>query len=69
MGMHAADQSVLGAFHRTVDRIAGAAQLQVTAGDAGTALSKSDAGYGRSLTLFISVPRGLFPKGAPRYVA
>ena len=35
VGMHAADQSVLGAFHRTVDRIAGAAQLQVTAGDAG----------------------------------
>ncbi len=35
VGMHSANQSVLGAFQRTVDRIAGAAQLQVTAGEAG----------------------------------
>src|ERR1035437_1601179 len=35
VGMQAADQSVLGAFNRTVDRIAGKAQLTVSAGDAG----------------------------------
>ncbi len=35
VGMHTANQSVLFAFQRTVNRIAGAAQLQVTAADAG----------------------------------
>ena len=33
--MHTANQSVLHAFERTVDRIAGATQLQVTAGEPG----------------------------------
>ena len=35
VGMHTANQSVLYAFNRTVDRIAGAAQLQVSAGETG----------------------------------
>jgi putative ABC transport system permease protein len=35
VGMHTANQSVLAAFHSTVDKIAGATQLQVTAGDTG----------------------------------
>src|SRR5438445_7751230 len=35
VGMHTANQSVLFAFSRTVDRIAGKTQLQVTAGEAG----------------------------------
>jgi putative ABC transport system permease protein len=35
VGMHTANQSVLFAFYRTVDRIAGATQLQVTAGEPG----------------------------------
>ena len=35
VGMHAANQSVLAAFHQTVNRIAGGTQLQVTAGDVG----------------------------------
>src|ERR1700720_447990 len=35
VGMHMANQSVLAAFHETIDRIAGATQLQVTAGEAG----------------------------------
>ncbi|MBI3698238.1 MAG: ABC transporter permease, partial [Acidobacteria bacterium] len=35
VGMHTASQSVLYAFQRTVDRIAGAAQLQVSAGETG----------------------------------
>ena len=35
LGMHSANQSVLGSFQRTVDRIAGATQLQVAAGDTG----------------------------------
>ena len=35
VGMHTANQSVLQAFNDTVDRIAGKAQLQVSAGDAG----------------------------------
>ena len=35
VGMQSANRSVLAAFNRTVDRIAGKAQLQVTAGDAG----------------------------------
>jgi putative ABC transport system permease protein len=35
VGMHTANQSVLFAFNRTVDRIAGATQLQVTAGETG----------------------------------
>src|ERR1041384_6199099 len=35
VGMHTANQSVLAAFHQTIDRIAGSAQLQVSAGEAG----------------------------------
>lgn len=35
VGMHTANQSVLAAFHETIDRIAGATQLQVTAGEPG----------------------------------
>src|SRR5258708_5699303 len=35
VGMHTANQSVLAAFHQTIDRIAGSTQLQVSAGDAG----------------------------------
>ena len=35
VGMHTANQSVLAAFHETVNRIAGGTQLQVTAGDTG----------------------------------
>jgi putative ABC transport system permease protein len=35
VGMHTANQSVLAAFHRTIDRIAGKTELQVTAGEAG----------------------------------
>src|ERR1700752_3068539 len=35
VGMHTANQSVLYAFHQTVDRIAGATQLQVSAGETG----------------------------------
>jgi len=35
VGMHTANQSVLYAFNKTVDRIAGATQLQVTAGEPG----------------------------------
>ncbi len=35
VGMHTANQSVLTAFTQTVDRIAGATQLQITAGEAG----------------------------------
>ncbi len=35
VGMHTANESVLFAFSRTVDRIAGKTQLQVTAGEAG----------------------------------
>ena len=35
VGMHTANHSVLQRVQRTVDRIAGKAQLQVTAGDAG----------------------------------
>ncbi len=35
VGMHTANQSVLAAFHETIDRIAGSTQLQVTAGEAG----------------------------------
>ena len=35
VGMRTANKSVLAAFNQTIDRIAGAAQLQVTAGDAG----------------------------------
>ena len=35
VGMHTANQSVLFAFYRTVDRIAGATQLQITAGEPG----------------------------------
>ena len=36
-GMHTANRTVLGAFQNTVDRIAGKAQLQITAGDSGFA--------------------------------
>ena len=35
VGMHTANQSVLFAFSRTVDRIAGKTEMQVTAGEAG----------------------------------
>ena len=35
VGMHTANQSVLYAFHQTVDRIAGATQLQITSGETG----------------------------------
>jgi putative ABC transport system permease protein len=35
VGMHTASQSVLSALHQTVDKIAGATQLQVTAGETG----------------------------------
>src|SRR5687768_18478142 len=35
VAMHTANQAVFFAFQRTVDRIAGAAQLQITAGEAG----------------------------------
>ena len=35
VGMHTANQSVLFAFYRTVDRIAGKTELQVTAGETG----------------------------------
>lgn len=35
VGMHTANQSVLYAFNRTVDKIAGATQLQVSAGETG----------------------------------
>jgi len=35
VGMHTANQSVLHAFHQTVDRIAGRTQLQVWSGDSG----------------------------------
>ena len=37
VGMHSANQSVLQGFSQTVDRIAGKAQLQVSAGDSGVA--------------------------------
>lgn len=37
VGMHTANQSVLYAFYQTVDRIAGATQLQITAGEPGFA--------------------------------
>ncbi len=35
VGMHTANQSVLAAFHETVNKIAGGTQLQVTAGETG----------------------------------
>src|ERR1017187_10676800 len=35
VGMHTANQSVLFAFQRTIDRIAGSTQLQVSTGEAG----------------------------------
>ena len=35
VGMHTANQSVLSAFHQTIDRIAGSTQLQVSAGEPG----------------------------------
>ncbi len=35
VGMHTANQSVLAAFYKTVDRIAGATQLQISAGETG----------------------------------
>ena len=35
VGMHTANQSVLSAFNKTVDRIAGSTQLQITAGESG----------------------------------
>jgi putative ABC transport system permease protein len=35
VGMHTANQSVLAAFHQTIDRIAGTTQLQISAGEPG----------------------------------
>jgi putative ABC transport system permease protein len=35
VGMHTANQSVLFAFHQTIDQIAGATQLQISAGETG----------------------------------
>ncbi len=35
VGMHTANQSVLAAFHQTIDRIAGKTQIQVSSGEAG----------------------------------
>src|ERR1700716_1394789 len=35
VGMHTANQSVLYAFHQTIDHIAGATQLQISAGETG----------------------------------
>ncbi len=35
VGMHTANQSVLYAFHQTVDRIAGSTQLQISSGETG----------------------------------
>src|ERR1043166_2353550 len=35
VGMHTANQSVLAAFHPTIDRIAGQTQLQISAGEPG----------------------------------
>lgn len=35
VGMHTANQSVLFAFHQTIDRIAGATQIQISAGEPG----------------------------------
>jgi putative ABC transport system permease protein len=35
VGMHTANESVLAAFHRTIDRIAGQTQLQISAGEPG----------------------------------
>ncbi|MEO8098157.1 MAG: FtsX-like permease family protein [Acidobacteriota bacterium] len=35
VGMHTANQSVLAAFHQTIDRIAGSTQLQVSSGETG----------------------------------
>ncbi len=35
VGMHTANQSVLAAFYKTVDRIAGSTQLQISAGESG----------------------------------
>ena len=35
VGMHTANESVLFAFYRTIDRIAGKAELQITAGEGG----------------------------------
>src|SRR3984885_7307797 len=35
VGIHTANQSVVYAFHQTVDRIAGSTQLQISAGETG----------------------------------
>ena len=48
VAMHTANQAVFFAFERTVDRIAGAAQLQVTAGEAGFPEESARAGAGDS---------------------
>src|SRR5437762_13814107 len=42
VGMRTANKSVMAAFNQTIDRIAGAAQLQVTAGAAGLDEHKPD---------------------------
>ena len=35
VGMHTANQSVLAAFHQTIDRIAGSTQIQISSGEVG----------------------------------
>src|SRR3954471_24978111 len=55
VGMHTANQSVLFAFSRTVDRIAGKTELQVTAGEAGFREEILDAVQSAS-TVRVAVP-------------
>src|ERR1700704_2204558 len=55
VGMHTANQSVLFAFTRTVDRIAGKTELQVTAGEPGFDEEVLDA-VQRASTVRVAVP-------------
>jgi putative ABC transport system permease protein len=55
VGMRSANQNVLGAFSRTIDRIAGRAQLQVTAGDTGFGEDVLDRVQAAS-SVFVAVP-------------
>src|SRR5262245_791526 len=55
VGMHTANQSVLFAFSRTVDRIAGKTELQVTAGETGFDEEVLDAVQAAS-TVRVAVP-------------
>src|SRR6478609_8052734 len=55
VGMHTANSSVLLAFSRTVDRIAGKTELQVTAGEAGFPEDVLDRVQGAS-TVKVAVP-------------